>query len=511
MWKLAGTILAFALALWWAWGFFHNGFPGWTAIVEAAGLLIIGLSLGGPLVALGLFIVGGCYRSIFRSPLHGYLPALAFTVAVIVGEILSGHVAGIIYGGYSSVQIVGILGSGIISRLLSVSLVNQDDWLDHQRLLTRGGAALMAAGNRDAILDVGLASALRIAGGDPQLSAFVALPAEGALRAVRARGASAVALVGQPVDARSGIPLGWAGPRFERTVVPLGGAEHEGILVIIGLARPAAERAETLKALGTLLTLRLEAHEELRLRHEAAEARAAALAEANQFKDDLLERVSHELRTPLTSIRSYAELLLDYADPEVQREFLTIIRSESQRLSRLVNDMLDLTKVQKGALTCEREPVDVRSIVEEAGQIFEPLARQQGLDFTVDVDEGVGQILADRDRMLQVLSNLLGNALKFTPSGRIRLNASRAQGEVRITVQDSGVGVPAEERERVFEKFRQLESLPGAVRRGTGLGLAICRELVEQHQGRIWVEPAPLGGSLFVVSLPAIREAPVPA
>ncbi|HLG71597.1 MAG TPA: HAMP domain-containing sensor histidine kinase [Chloroflexota bacterium] len=241
----------------------------------------------------------------------------------------------------------------------------------------------------------------------------------------------------------------------------------------------------------------------LEQRELEAEDKAKALADLNVLKDRLIERVSHEVRTPLSAIRSYSEMLLEYHDPEVQDEFLSIIHSESQRLSRLVEDVLDLAKIESGTVSWHMAELDVRDLVREAERSYRPLIEKRGLQFGLEVPPSLPRILGDRDRLMQVLNNLLGNAIKFTPAGEVRLAAQHREGSVELSVADSGIGVPDEERERIFERFHQAGAAIDGHQQGAGLGLAICREIAEHHGGRIRVDRRPGGGSVFTLALPA--------
>ena len=254
---------------------------------------------------------------------------------------------------------------------------------------------------------------------------------------------------------------------------------------------------------------------ELRASHGALSEAYANLAAAHQellqideLKSSFIANVSHELRTPLTSVLAYSELLLTYEEqssPE-QREFLEIIHKESARLTRLLNDVLDLAKIESGDMRLTFEPIDVAELVDEAARAHRPLIEQEGLAFEIDVAPDLPFVRGDHDRLRQILSNLLSNATKFTRSGTIRLGARRVGAEVHLWVADTGMGIPPEHVGRVFDKFHQVGDVMTDKPTGTGLGLAICRELVESHGGRIWAESEPGVGSTFTVALPA----PVP-
>jgi len=233
----------------------------------------------------------------------------------------------------------------------------------------------------------------------------------------------------------------------------------------------------------------------------------ARLREVDQQKSEFLNIVAHDLRTPLTCIRTYAELIQMYVDqpPEVYAEFLQIIAEESDRLATLINNFLDLARLEAGTLTYEFEPVSLAEIVTHFRNVYQAEAKTRSVQFTVDLPADLPPLMADRVRLEQVLANLLSNAFKFTPEGgRIHLAVrwDAATQMVWVTLTDSGPGVPPSERERIFEKFTQIEAPPYRDKAGTGLGLPIAREIVHRHGGRLWVEDAPEGGARFVLTLP---------
>jgi signal transduction histidine kinase len=232
------------------------------------------------------------------------------------------------------------------------------------------------------------------------------------------------------------------------------------------------------------------------------------LQHLNELKSSFLSNVSHELRTPLTSIKSFSEILLNYPDEDLvtRTEFLQIIRSESERLTRLINDVLDLAKIEAGRMEFKLQPVELGDLIHGASEVIRPLCEEKGLELTEFVPSGLPLVMADRDRILQVLTNLLGNALKFTKSGFIHVGARGADREVILFVSDSGPGIPPDELEIIFEKFRQRgDSLIGKPQ-GTGLGLAICREIMQHHNGKIWAESQEGSGATFCCSMPALAR-----
>ena len=228
------------------------------------------------------------------------------------------------------------------------------------------------------------------------------------------------------------------------------------------------------------------------------------LLSVDEMKTNFLANVSHELRTPLTSIRSFSELLLAYEDdPEVQKEFLRIISTESERLTRLVNDVLDISRIEAGHMDWKMDTIDVSELLSDLGRTFAPLITLADLSFDIQIDQDVTRVYGDRDRLHQVIANLLNNAMKFTHGGgTIVLRGQRLDEEIRISVTDTGIGVAPTDQQRIFEKFQQVGDTLTDKPRGTGLGLAICRDIVEHHQGRMWVDSTPGHGSTFTVALP---------
>jgi PAS domain S-box-containing protein len=258
-----------------------------------------------------------------------------------------------------------------------------------------------------------------------------------------------------------------------------------------------------------------DANRELALRAERIEGMNSRLEELQAKKDDFVSTVSHELRTPLTSIRSFSEILLDYgdADESVRREFLGIIHKESKRLTRLVDDVLDLAKIEADEARLEISEFDAKDVVADAVASMAGTAKARGAVVRVVADREPMMLRADRDKIQQLVMNLLGNALKFgTQGGEVLVAASSGPGggPIEISVSDDGPGLAPTELERVFEKFRRgRDGQSGTA--GTGLGLAISREIVKMHGGRIWAENRNDGGGRFRVELPGIPECLRPA
>jgi protein-histidine pros-kinase len=231
------------------------------------------------------------------------------------------------------------------------------------------------------------------------------------------------------------------------------------------------------------------------------------LERANQAKDRFLASMSHELRTPLNGIIGFAEFLSDGKPGPVnekQKEYLEDILKSGQHLLHLINDMLDLVKVQAGKLELSPEAFDIRAGIEEVCAVVHPIAEQKNIDVRVEIEPGLKTITLDLQRFRQILYNLLSNALKFTDDGGVvTIKADRRpDGNIRIAVQDSGIGISADDIPRLFTEFEQLET--GIARRfgGTGLGLALTKSIVTLQGGSIEVESEAGVGSTFTVALP---------
>lgn len=246
----------------------------------------------------------------------------------------------------------------------------------------------------------------------------------------------------------------------------------------------------------------------------------AELAELDEMKDSFLSSVSHELRTPLTAIKGSAELLLDDEDmpEEVQKEFLAIINVESDRLTRLINDVLDLSRYEAGQEIWNDALHPIGDIVDSAVSGIHSLAIQKSLAIDVSLETDLPEVWCDSDKINQVLTNLLSNAIKFTPDGGkigISVKELAADGEsavgdqarfhariMEVRVSDNGIGIPKGELTEIFEKFKQVGAAPTDVQKGTGLGLPICKEIVGHYGGNIWAESDLGQGTVFVFNLP---------
>lgn len=232
----------------------------------------------------------------------------------------------------------------------------------------------------------------------------------------------------------------------------------------------------------------------------------ARLKEVDRMKTEFFSLMSHELRTPLTSIREGTYLFLEGKGgtvTEKQRKLLTIIAEESNRLIRLVNSLLDLSKLEAGMVPFHFTEYDLPPLINQTLHELMPLAESRAIRLEKDFGE-VPPVAMDSERIRQVLRNLLGNALKFAPHGGVvRIGVRRTEKGVRIAVADNGPGIPEEHIGSIFEKFRQVSPADSGRLQGSGLGLTIARHIVQAHGGRIWVESEVGHGSTFIVVLPA--------
>jgi signal transduction histidine kinase len=233
------------------------------------------------------------------------------------------------------------------------------------------------------------------------------------------------------------------------------------------------------------------------------------LEAASKHKSQFLANMSHELRTPLNAILGYAELMLDsiYGEPsEKMRGVLERVQANGRHLLGLINDVLDLSKIEAGQLTLSLDNYSLRDVVHGVFSAVEPLAAEKRLAFKVEVAADLPSGRGDERRLSQVLLNLVGNAIKFTDEGEVVIKASATNGAFTVEVCDTGPGIPADDQARIFEEFQQADSSITRKKGGTGLGLAIAKRIIEMHGGRIWVNSESGRGSTFYFTLPVRVE-----
>jgi two-component system sensor histidine kinase GlrK len=230
------------------------------------------------------------------------------------------------------------------------------------------------------------------------------------------------------------------------------------------------------------------------------------LGELDRLKTDFFSSMSHELRTPLTSIKEGTGLLLEGvggATTEKQRKLLTILAEESNRLIDLVNSLLDLSKMDAGMMNYRFEKASLAPLIRKAVGEITPLVEAKEIQLETEIAEGLPMVKLDRERILQALRNLIGNAVKFTPkAGRVRVAARPLNGKVEVSFRDTGPGIAADNLKTIFDKFHQGNSSGGFSGNGTGLGLAIAKHVIVSHGGEIWAENHPEQGSTFIFVLP---------
>jgi len=240
---------------------------------------------------------------------------------------------------------------------------------------------------------------------------------------------------------------------------------------------------------------------------ELAVARDQAMA-ASHAKTEFLANMSHELRTPLNAIIGFSDVLLEQVFGslnEHQSQYVTDILDSGQHLLSLVNDILDLAKIESGTMDVERQQVALHELIDRTAHMFRERAVRHGIRLVCDVAPDLETIVADERRLKQLLFNLVGNAVKFTADGgKVSLRARRCEKTVLISVADTGIGIAPDKQEKIFDTFYQVDSTLTKAKQGTGLGLALVRRIAEMHDGRVWVESEPGHGSEFFLELPHV-------
>ena len=250
--------------------------------------------------------------------------------------------------------------------------------------------------------------------------------------------------------------------------------------------------------------------------------------EIDRMKTDFISTVSHELRTPLTSVRGFTEIIKKKLEEDIFprlgdasfdsriqktlqriRENIEIILSEGERLTTLINDVLDISKLEAGRVEWKFEQINIADIIERAWISMSSLFVQKKLKFQKFIDENLPEVMGDQDRLLQVVINILSNAVKFTEHGTITCKVYQHDNEIVVSITDTGIGIASSEKKYLFEKFRQATDTINYRPGGTGLGLSICKQIIDQHEGKIWVDSKVGKGSTFTFTLPISSDGTV--
>jgi signal transduction histidine kinase len=279
-------------------------------------------------------------------------------------------------------------------------------------------------------------------------------------------------------------------------------------VIVVNRGQPGSFSASQIELLKTFAAQAVIAIENVRLFNELQEANRQ-LAAASQHKSEFLANMSHELRTPMNAILGFSEVLSErmFGDLNAkQEEYLKDIHASGQHLLSLINDILDLSKVEAGRMELELTDFDLPAALERAVMLVRERAERRSIVVDTKLDGGLGQVRADERKVRQVALNLLSNAIKFTPEGgRIEVAAVPRDEWVEVSVSDTGIGIAPEDQQKVFEEFRQVGTADKKAE-GTGLGLALSRKFIELHGGRIWVTSETGRGSTFTFTLPVRRE-----
>jgi signal transduction histidine kinase len=298
-----------------------------------------------------------------------------------------------------------------------------------------------------------------------------------------------------------------------RMVAPLLGGEDIVGMLVVRRRTPGEFAKNIVDLIKTFAAQSALAIQNARLFHEI-EDKSRQLAEASQHKSQFLANMSHELRTPLNAILGYTELMADgaYGEPSVKMMgVLKRLESNGKHLLGLINDVLDLSKIEAGQLVLELSDYSVQDITQTVRSTLEPLAADKKLAFKVEVAPQLPPGRGDGRRLTQVLINLVGNAIKFTDAGEVVIKAVANNGSFQVSVHDTGPGISTTDQAKLFQEFQQADNTITRKKGGTGLGLAISKRIIEMHGGRVWIDSVVGQGSTFSFTVPVRVERQVEA
>jgi GAF domain-containing protein len=287
-------------------------------------------------------------------------------------------------------------------------------------------------------------------------------------------------------------------------VAPLRGGEDLVGMLVVRRRTPGAFEPNTIDLMKTFAAQSALAIQNARLFHEIEE-KSRQLAEASQHKSQFLANMSHELRTPLNAILGYTELMADGAYGEPSERMMGVLKrleSNGKHLLGLINDVLDLSKIEAGQLALDLAEYSLKDVAQTVYSAVEPLAADKKLKFITEITPDLPRGRGDERRLTQVLLNLVGNAIKFTDDGEVAIKVSMANGVFNVAVHDTGPGISAADQDKLFQEFQQADNSMTKRKGGTGLGLAISKRIIEMHGGRIWVDSTVGQGSTFAFTLP---------
>jgi signal transduction histidine kinase len=363
---------------------------------------------------------------------------------------------------------------------------------------------------------------------DPALPADAAVPADAALstaewlfiglESIEVRGSNYLLLLAEPRPVQT---LQSALAEFGTDLLPLflqaaavgvviavvlAAAIARSIVYPLGALAQAAGRAASQIRTGAITPLQVSGTHEIRVVAEAFNQMVAEVHAEQKSQHDFMANVSHDLKTPLTSIQGFSQAIIDEAAPDPVKA-AQVIHDEAARMTRMVSELTDLARLQSGRFSMQMTPIDLGGLATAIAGRLSLAAHEKEIALSIDAPH-MPPVAGDGDRLAQVLTNLIGNAIKYTPAGgSVWVRAQPREGGVEVLVQDNGIGIEEGELARIFERFYQVDKARGP-RRGTGLGLAIVREIVSAHGGRIQVTSAGKGqGAQFVVWFPAVRAA----